>query len=316
MSVTPIFISYRRADSADVTGRIYDRLCEHFGKESMFIDVDDIPLGVDFRAHLDEKLRDCHAFLAVIGRTWLSAKDEHGRLRLEDPKDVVRIEIESALTRKIPVIPLLVHGAQMPSEDHLPKSLRGLANRNAILIRPDPDFRNDMDRLIGSLGQSLRRGGRGVVANAATDPASPSLGVITPQRTAGRNYSGAVQTMSFLLVLAELIQVAVFLVTETDDIRFVSVIAPNLVGVGLIVAGSMRRNIEEIILGATAAAAPWLLRFLVSPFPAIVSTAVAVLVLAVLVLRNLGWPKLTWFNRGRNRPSADDNLPKRAPSEP
>ena len=37
-----------------------------------------------------------------------------GRQRLQDPADFVRIEIDSALKRNIPVIPLLVSGAKMP----------------------------------------------------------------------------------------------------------------------------------------------------------------------------------------------------------
>lgn len=34
-----IFISYRRSDSNDVSGRIYDRLAAHFGKAALFKDV-------------------------------------------------------------------------------------------------------------------------------------------------------------------------------------------------------------------------------------------------------------------------------------
>lgn len=48
-----IFMSYRRSDSADVTGRIYDRLLQAFGKVAVFKDVDSIPLGVDFKEYLD-----------------------------------------------------------------------------------------------------------------------------------------------------------------------------------------------------------------------------------------------------------------------
>jgi hypothetical protein len=60
-----IFISYRREDSADVTGRIYDRLVGVFGREAIFKDVDSIPLGVDFRKHLDKEVSRCQVLLAV-----------------------------------------------------------------------------------------------------------------------------------------------------------------------------------------------------------------------------------------------------------
>lgn len=143
-----IFISYRRADSTDVTGRIYDRLREHFGKTAIFKDVDSIPPGVDFREHLEKAVGKCKIFLVVIGDRWLDAKQ---RNRIQDPDDFVRIEIESALNRNITIIPLLVRGASMPAEGKLPPSLQKLVYRNGISIRSDPDFHGDMDRLIEAI---------------------------------------------------------------------------------------------------------------------------------------------------------------------
>lgn len=143
-----IFVTYRRQDSGDVTGRIYDRLVQHFGREMIFKDVDSIPLGVDFRKFLGDAVGRCNLLLAVIGRQWLSSQNESGARRLDDPRDFVRIEIEAALQRNIPVIPLLVQGAGVPSENDLPPSVQALVYRNAISIRPDPDFHHDVDRLI------------------------------------------------------------------------------------------------------------------------------------------------------------------------
>lgn len=146
-----IFISYRRSDTAHVAGRVYDRLVGDFGKVSVFKDVDSIPLGMDFKEYLDEKVGECNVLLAIIGDKWLEERNSTGKRRLDDPTDFVRIELESALARKIPVIPLLVGGAPMPSEEELPASLRKLVYRNGIPIRPDPDFHRDMDRLISAL---------------------------------------------------------------------------------------------------------------------------------------------------------------------
>ena len=151
-----ILISYRREDSADVTGRIiYDRLIQVF-PQSVFRDVDSIPLGVDFRAYLDEQVAKCDVFLAVIGRDWLRGKGRKGRSRLEDPSDFVRIEIESALKRQIPVIPVLVRGAKIPEVQRIPASIQALSYRHGIVVRPDPDFHKDMDRLIAHLTQPVR----------------------------------------------------------------------------------------------------------------------------------------------------------------
>lgn len=152
-----VFISYRRAESADVTGRIYDRLTRHFGPAAIFKDVESIPLGIDFKEHLEKAVAKCRIFLVVIGNQWLEAGDSLGNNRLEDPRDFVRIELEAALHRNIPVIPLLVRGGSMPAEEKLPPSLRTLVYRNAISIRPDPDFHRDMDRLIEAISDYASR---------------------------------------------------------------------------------------------------------------------------------------------------------------
>jgi hypothetical protein len=86
----------------------------------VFKDVDSIPFGVDFRIYLDEQVAKCDVFLAVIGRNWMKAKGRNGKPRLEDPGDFVRIEVESALKRDIPIIPVLVGGASIPPADRLP----------------------------------------------------------------------------------------------------------------------------------------------------------------------------------------------------
>ena len=149
------FVSYRRHDSADAAGRIYDRLVAQYGHEGVFKDVDNIPLGADFRQVISDAVGSCAVLLAVIGRDWLTASNERGDRRLDDPSDFVRIEIETALQRTIPVIPLLVRDASIPPEDALPDSLRDLVYRNGIRIRSDPDFHHDMDRLIAALDEVM-----------------------------------------------------------------------------------------------------------------------------------------------------------------
>jgi hypothetical protein len=153
-----VFISYRREDSPDVTGRIYDRLVQIYGKDSVFKDIDSIPFGTDFRKYLSSAIGQCEAVLVVIGEHWLTVTNADGKPRLEDEGDFVRMEIEAALERSIPVIPLLVQGASMPGESVLPPSLKALAYRNGVYVRHDPDFHNDMDRLIKSLGRILDHG--------------------------------------------------------------------------------------------------------------------------------------------------------------
>jgi len=152
-----IFISYRREDSADITGRISDRLIQKFGKDAVFKDVESIPLGSDFRKHLKDAVGRCDVLVAVIGRQWATIENENGRRRLDEPRDHLRIEVESALERDIPVIPVLVQGAVVPDPEKLPESLRPLAYRHAQPVRPDPDFNHDLDRLMSGIEAHLSR---------------------------------------------------------------------------------------------------------------------------------------------------------------
>jgi hypothetical protein len=148
-------VCYRREDSAGVTGRIYDRLAQRFGKDAIFKDVDSMPLGVDFKQHLSRVVEGCAALVVVIGDRWLAASPG-GRLRLDDPDDIVRCEIEAALNHGTLVIPLLVQGAQLPSEATLPASLRALTLRNGASVGHDPQLHADMARVIASLETTLR----------------------------------------------------------------------------------------------------------------------------------------------------------------
>ncbi len=151
-----LFISYRREDSAYPAHSICERLKSHFGKDAVFIDVDTIPYGVDFRKHLNDAVAKCDVLLAVVGSKWLDAKREDGTRRLDDPRDFVRIEIEAALHRDIPVIPVLVDQVVIPKNTQLPEALSELAFRNAAQVRPGLDFNSDVDRLVRGLQKLLK----------------------------------------------------------------------------------------------------------------------------------------------------------------
>ncbi|PZV05281.1 MAG: hypothetical protein DCF32_11300 [Leptolyngbya sp.] len=143
-----VFISYRRLTSKDITGRIYDRLVAHFGENSVFKDVDSIPFGVNFCHHLEQEVSHCPVLLAIIDPQWLRVTDAHGNPKLANPSDWVRVEIEAALRRDRLVIPVLVNGATLPDDTALPEGLRGLVHRQSAVVRCDPDFHRDLDRLI------------------------------------------------------------------------------------------------------------------------------------------------------------------------
>ena len=153
--MTKIFISYRRQDSKAIAGRIFDRLEAKFGGDAVFMDIDSIPPGADFHEWLNESVAKASVLLALIGRGWVDARDEHGLKRLDNPNDFVRIEIEAALARKITVIPLLIDGAPFPRVEELPASLQPLTRRNAAFLDAGRDFNMHMARLIGDVERYL-----------------------------------------------------------------------------------------------------------------------------------------------------------------
>jgi hypothetical protein len=146
-----IVLSYRRMDSDAIAGRIRDRLVIHFGDKAVFMDIDSIEAGKDFRSEIGAALKATDVLVAVIGPRWFGPSRAAPRLSQED--DPVRVELEIALREAIPVIPVLVGGAKMPAVPDLPASLAPLAFRNAIEVDTGRDFHAHVSRLIRSMEQ-------------------------------------------------------------------------------------------------------------------------------------------------------------------
>jgi hypothetical protein len=151
VSVGSVFISYRREDSEGQARALFQDLVSRLGKDAVFMDVDSIALGRDFREVLQERLASCDLMLVLIGRDWLSGKDDSGRRRLDNPADFVRLEIAAALKRKIPITPLLLRGAQMPNAEQLPENIGELAYRNGFELSHNR-WNSDVLELIKRLG--------------------------------------------------------------------------------------------------------------------------------------------------------------------
>ena len=191
-----IFISYRRDDSEGHAGRLFEDLRDRFGSASVFMDVAGIEPGRDFRKVIEQQVASCGVLLAVIGKSWLtsSASDAQGRRRLDDPHDFVRLETATALTRDIPVIPVLVHGAQMPRPEELPDALKDLAFRNGVELS-HARWSSDVQLLINALMPYVDAASPRAVAAAAPPgggkprrSALVALGVALPLAAAGVGY--------------------------------------------------------------------------------------------------------------------------------
>jgi hypothetical protein len=159
-----LFISYRRQDAPDLVGRLHDRMVVRFGPGSVFRDIDSIGLGVDFRERLRAALESCRALVAVIGPGFLRRGSVSG-------PDYVIEEIAGALERSLPVLPVLIHGAEMPSPDDLPERIRDLAFRQAARLRGDPDFARDADAVLRWLEMPATRGDAAAARGAGGPPA-------------------------------------------------------------------------------------------------------------------------------------------------
>jgi hypothetical protein len=146
-----VFISYRRDDSQDVVGRIYDKLVSAFSPEQVIRDIDSLLIGRPFPEALNDAVSKSDIVLVIIGKRWLDVTDNEGYRRLDDAGDFVRMEIERALAAGKHVVPVLVSNASMPLAKDLPESIRSLVNQHGTQVRHDPDFHGDMDRLTGQL---------------------------------------------------------------------------------------------------------------------------------------------------------------------
>ncbi len=168
-----LFISYRRDDNythiRPVVRNIYERLADHYGDANVFMDVDTIPPGADFVEFLGAAVARADVLLAVIGEQWV----DHLQRRAEEEDDFVRIELESALERSIPIVPLVIGRAVMPGRNQLPESIAALARRNAFPIDVERDFHAHMSRLISALDAHYQESGtQDVVTGISAQPAA------------------------------------------------------------------------------------------------------------------------------------------------
>ena len=149
-----IFISYREKDTAGETGRLVDMLKQYFYEDQIFMDIDKIEPGVDFTDVINNSLEACDVMLAVIGPNWTAKNATNSTARINDSNDWVRLEIATALERKIRVVPVLVDGGTLPPGEELPEDLQPLLKRQAYEIS-NKRWRYDTENLVAFLEKSV-----------------------------------------------------------------------------------------------------------------------------------------------------------------
>ncbi len=184
-----IFISYRRADTAALAGRLADALARVPGVQAVFHDVDTIPLGRDFAEVIEERLADASHVFILIGPAWATIRGADGGLRLHADDDLVRHEVAQALRRPgCLAVPVLVDDAAMPRVEDLPADLAALPRANAFTLRNSKfhaDLAELLERLLGHV---------------------PRATALTPLGIALRLVAGAVGGLVLFLCFSAVIQ--------------------------------------------------------------------------------------------------------------
>jgi len=152
--MTKIAISYRRKDDPSAVHWMHKQLSDRYGSGNVFIDIDDIPPGKDFRTELEAILKQIEVLIVVIGPDWLE-RSETGLARIKETEDFVRFEIRIALQRNIIILPLLINGGVMPHRDDLPEDIQSFTYRNAASLQTRTMIA-DVKRLESGINQLLK----------------------------------------------------------------------------------------------------------------------------------------------------------------
>ena len=156
-----VFITYRRVDTRDVTGRLRADLERFYGPQNVFQDVVDIPAGRRFMDIIREQIDQCTCQLVMVGTTFSTVTGPDGMPRLDHPTDPVALEIGIGLARAkadgIIVIPVLTDpDVKFPLR--LPATIAELTDYNARQLH-DTTYDADLAELKKQIGlvSPLRR---------------------------------------------------------------------------------------------------------------------------------------------------------------
>jgi hypothetical protein len=167
-----LFINYRREDSGGQARALLYALEASFPGR-VFMDVKTLSPGVNYVEEIERTGARCRAVLVLIGKRWATITDAAGRRRLEDPRDLVVLEVAAALRRhNILVVPVLVADAALPAQSELPEPLRPLLGRHCLHLT-DQDWEYDADKLVETLRNALGAGKEDGARRRALRSASP-----------------------------------------------------------------------------------------------------------------------------------------------
>lgn len=132
--MTQIFLNYRTTDDGFGVALLAEMLSERFGDDAIFLASKSLRLGADWERDMFRAVADSAALLVVMGRGWLSAVDDTGRRRIDDPDDFVRREILTAWELGKQVIPVRLAINRLQAAD-LPPELHPLLKLQDIEVK-------------------------------------------------------------------------------------------------------------------------------------------------------------------------------------
>ena len=147
-----IVLSYRRADLSGLAGRLFDRIRDRFGAPNVFMDIDSVPFGTNFRTHIQTTLAGCKIVVALMGKDWVGKRFFPFQARIFDANDPIRLEMHTALKMNVPILPVLVDSTKVESM-RLPRELAELRDLNAAPLSSGQDFDHHTDRLLRAIEQ-------------------------------------------------------------------------------------------------------------------------------------------------------------------
>ena len=133
-----VFMSYRRSCSWSLAKLIYDELTS-CGFD-VFMDLENVR-GGNFEQIINEQIDACDYFLPIF------SKDTFSLERIHNPDDWIRKEMEYALARDKPIVPILSEEFPQMDEKMLPGTLQPILKLDGIKIFKDY-FREGMEKLI------------------------------------------------------------------------------------------------------------------------------------------------------------------------
>lgn len=149
-----LYLLCRPDRTQTVAARITDQIRSRYRDAEIVWDVPFADATV-FARHVETTMQRCNAMLVVIGPNWLQTRSPHGLPWQDDPADPVVLGLLAALRQKKLIVPLLVHGATMPSAGDLAPRLAAFVLHQGIVLREDPFFHTDLRKMYTQINTQL-----------------------------------------------------------------------------------------------------------------------------------------------------------------